>query len=122
MAVQLMVLSVAQVQEIIRLAEIKDAKGSQGHTAKSDDISLSSPHYIEWQHLAAAIDQLPPIAKAELLALAWAGQGRIGERWDELVQAATSREEGKDLTLQITMMETLNKYLIRGLDLIDHMV
>jgi len=111
-------LSLAQINEVTRLAGIKADKGALGKYWEHCDHPTKHSHYEVWQQLVNVIDHFSPTAKTELMALMWVGQGRIGgdlSRWAELLKAA-DRELGKDLSLQLSMRASLHENLRRGLE------
>jgi len=116
----LIALTIAQIEEVAGLAEILAAKSVQTEVEKPRDFSMEHIHDIERQHLVTAIDQLSPTAKDELLAFMWLGQGSIGDdlnRWDELVQSA-QKQLGNDIPNQLASEASLHEYLRRGLKMI----
>ena len=124
MEIQLIALTVTQVEEVISLAENKAAAVSRGNPLHPPDFSMSSPNFREWQRLISWIDHLPAATRVELMALTWLGQGRIGNHlshWTELLHAA-ERELRKDLSFELAMKPNLHKFLRQGLKTITETV
>jgi len=91
-------LSLAQINEVTRLAGIKADKGALGKYWEHCDHPTKHSHYEVWQQLVNVIDHFSPTAKTELMALMWVGQGRIGgdlSRWAELLKAADRELPGR---------------------------
>ena len=110
-------LTVAQLEHVIRLAEIAAAQGTP-KPAEGLSPAVALPPDMERQALLAGIQGLPVDAQCELMAFMWFGQVRIGEnhsRWIELVEAAR-KEVGKDLPGQLASKVRLHEHLRRGLE------
>ena len=104
------VLTVPQVEEVIRLAETKAAKAAEGVV-----LNLQVP---EWQQIIDLIDSLPLDAKKELMALMWLGQGRESaevSRWMELIQDA-SKELRSDIASRLASRPGLHICLRNALE------
>lgn len=120
MPIKLTALTVAQVEEVIRLYEIGAAK--PGRYTGGDLMVIPEKHEedLERAHLESVIDLLPNDAKCELMALMRLGQGTVGKEyslWNELLQDA-HEELDKDIPLQLSLKGNLSEYLHRGLEMI----
>ena len=116
----LIALTVAQIEEVTRLAEIRATKGAGGAVEKPVDLAKHHIPDLEQQHLVTAIEKLSATAQSELMAFMWLGQGKIGDnlsRWGEIVQAA-EEELDSDIPDQLASKVRLHEYLRRGLVMI----
>jgi len=120
MTMNLVSLTVAQIEDITRLAEIKAAKDAQDDLAKPVALTKNRVPNLERQQLVAAIEKLPAAAQAELMAFTLLGKDCTGgdlSCWDELVLSAQGELE-YDIPDQLASKLRLHEYLRRGLLLI----
>jgi len=113
----LIALTIAQIQEVIRLAEIRAAKSTEKETSNSVVLAKTHIPEVEWQQLLTALKKLSAATQIELMAFTWLGQGTIGDdldRWEELVQFA-QLEIDNDIPSQLASMVNLHKFLSSGL-------
>jgi hypothetical protein len=120
LTVRLVLLTVAQVNEVIRLAEIKAVMIGRNISDKRFGAWIIPPLGQEQLQLTNLIQQLSGVAKCELTALMWVGQGRIGNdssRWKKLFRAALE-ELINDLPDHLASNGSLHHDLRRGLEII----
>ena len=113
-------LTIAQIEEVIRLAEIRTAKDAQAGAEKPGDPSKDHNLELARHHLVTAIEKLSTSAQVELMAFLWLGQGIIGDdlnRWSELVGDA-QEELDNDIPEQLASKVKLHEYLGIGLVMI----
>jgi len=90
-SIRLTLITVDQIKEVIRISEARSAMVDQRHFELADGIKMEALAGTDAGVLRSYLEGLSPGAKAELMALAWLGEGRIGQdgsRWRELLLEA----------------------------------
>jgi hypothetical protein len=112
-------LTVAQIEEVILLADSRTARGTREEVEMPADLSKNYGSDCDRAKMVTAIKGLSVTAQNELMAFMWLGQGSIGlnlSRWNELVQSARD-ESVNNLPDQIASNVCLHKHLRRALEM-----
>ena len=107
-------LTKADIHEVMTLADAIDAIERPEEYTAAD---IGGPAWKEWQvasdKLAARIDALSDLARAELTALAWLGRGDSGDDFDALVLHVQRTSDSGD-SRYLAAKSSLRAYLQDG--------